>query len=76
MSLTSAGHQFVDEGVIVVTHIVEGVEGVPVVRRERNAFPDTQRQIWICHEVTSESEWQCKVLSPSSAGVQVQTCPL
>jgi hypothetical protein len=54
--MTLSGRKFVNEGVIVVTHIFEGVEGVPVVRRERNAFPDTQRQIWICDEVTSESD--------------------
>ncbi len=49
-----AGRQFVDEGVVVIAHRVEGVEGIWVIRCERKAFLDAQRQIGICHEVTSE----------------------
>src|SRR5260370_37110552 len=49
-----AGRQFDGEGVIVIAHRVEGVEGIWVIRCERKAFLDAQRQIGICHKVTSE----------------------
>ena len=58
-SMTLAGRQFVDEGVIVIAHRVKGVEGISVIWRKHKAFPDAQRQIRICHEVTSEGHGIC-----------------
>jgi hypothetical protein len=58
-SMTLAGRQFIDEGVIVIAHRVEGVEGISVIWRKHKAFPDAQRQIRICHEVTSEGDGIC-----------------
>ena len=54
-----AGRQFVDEGVVVIAHRIEGIEGISVIRCERKAFLDPQRQIRICHEVTSEGHGTC-----------------
>jgi len=49
-SMTLAGRQFIDEGVLVIAHRVEGVEGISVIWRKHKAFPDAQRQIRICHD--------------------------
>jgi hypothetical protein len=52
--LTLSGRQLVDEGVIVVAHGAECVEGISIIRCKRKALPDAHGQIGICHKVTSE----------------------
>ena len=51
---SSPGRQFVGEGVIVIAHRVESVEGISVIRCELQALFDAQRQVRICNEVTPE----------------------